>query len=164
LKIYKPDNGSISIDGVNIVDIEPTYLRKNIIYVNQNSKLFDKKVIDNILYGCDDVDTCNSHLDEIIVNYPKINDLYKNIDIYEKDSGLLGENLSGGQRQIINILNGLVTPCKILILDEPTNALDIELKRELLGIIKNYKKYKKCIIIITHDKDVYPLFNEKIDI
>jgi ABC-type lipoprotein export system ATPase subunit len=51
-----------------------------------------------------------------------------------------------------------------LILDEPTNALDIELKKELIGIIKTFKKYKKCIIIISHDKDVFSLFDEKIEI
>jgi len=49
-----------------------------------------------------------------------------------------------------------------LILDEPTNALDINLKTELLELIKDFKRYKKCIMIITHDKDVMPLFNEKI--
>ena len=51
---------------------------------------------------------------------------------------------------------------KILILDEPTNALDPELKRELLLILKNFRKYKKCIMIITHDSDMYQLFTEKI--
>jgi ABC-type bacteriocin/lantibiotic exporter with double-glycine peptidase domain len=86
------------------------------------------------------------------------------MDIYNKQSGSLGENLSGGQRQVINIIGGLVNPSKILILDEPTNALDIDLKREILELIKTFKKYKKSIIIITHDKDVYPLFDEKIQI
>ena len=86
------------------------------------------------------------------------------MDIYNKQSGSLGENLSGGQRQVINIIGGLVNPSKIIILDEPTNALDIDLKREILELIKEFKKYKKSIIIITHDKDVYPLFDEKIQI
>jgi len=51
-----------------------------------------------------------------------------------------------------------------LILDEPTNALDIELKRELITVIKNFKKYKKCIVIISHDKDVFSLFDKKIEV
>jgi ABC-type multidrug transport system ATPase subunit len=76
----------------------------------------------------------------------------------------LGEHVSGGQRQIINIISGLINPTEILILDEPTNALDIELKRELIGIIRDFKKYKKSIIIISHDKDVFPLFDEKIEV
>jgi ABC-type lipoprotein export system ATPase subunit len=98
------------------------------------------------------------------MQYKKIGELFKNIDIYNQQSGPLGENLSGGQRQIVNIIGGLINPSKILILDEPTNALDPELKRELIGLIKDFKKYKKCIIIITHDRDVHPLFDETVHI
>lgn len=163
LKLYKPKNGNIYIDGQNIDTIDPDYIRNNITYVNQNSKLFDKKVIDNMLYGCLDLDTCNAYLKKIM-QYKKINELYKNVDIYNQRSGALGENLSGGQRQIINIIGGLINPSKILILDEPTNALDPELKRELLELIRDFKKYKKSIIIITHDRDVHNLFDEVIKI
>jgi len=163
LKLYKPKNGNIYIDGQNIDTIDPDYIRKNITYVNQNSKLFDKKVIDNMLYGCLDLDTCNAYLKQIM-QYKKINELYKNVDIYNQRSGALGENLSGGQRQIINIIGGLINPSKILILDEPTNALDPELKSELLELIRDFKKYKKSIIIITHDRDVHDLFDEVIKI
>ena len=156
-------NGNIYIDGQNIDNIDPDYIRNNITYVNQNSKLFDKKIIDNMLYGCLDVDKCNEYLKQIM-QYKKINELYKNVDIYNQRSGALGENLSGGQRQIINIIGGLINPSKILILDEPTNALDPELKRELLELIREFKKYKKSIIIITHDRDVHNLFDEVIKI
>jgi ABC-type lipoprotein export system ATPase subunit len=116
-----------------------------------------------MLYGCDDPDICNEYLKEVM-KYDKIKELYRNIDIHNKDSGALGENLSGGQRQIVNIISGLVSPSKILILDEPTNALDIDLKLELLQMIRDFRKYKQCIIIITHDKEVYKLFDETIKI
>ena len=96
------------------------------------------------------------------MKYPKITELYRNIDIHETQSGSLGDNLSGGQRQIINIMGGLIHPSLVVILDEPTNALDPGLKRELLGLIRDFRKYKKCIFVITHDKDVEPLFDETI--
>ena len=163
LKMYQPNSGDIYIDGINIKEIDANYIRKNITYVNQTSKLFDKKIVDNIFYGCNDITICSKHLDEIM-KYPKIHDLYKNVDLKNKLAGSLGENLSGGQRQIINIIGGLVNPSKILILDEPTNALDMELKQELLGLIRDFKNYKKCIMIITHDKDTFDLFDEKIEI
>jgi len=76
----------------------------------------------------------------------------------------MGEKLSGGQRQIVNIISGLINPSRIVILDEPTNALDKQLKIELLDIIKQFKKEKQAIIIITHDKDVYPMFDDHIDL
>lgn len=162
LKMYECNDGDIFIDGVNTRDIDANYIRKNITYVNQNSKLFDRLIIDNMLYGCNHEETCYAKIDEIIKNYPKIADLFKNIDIYTKNSGPLGEHLSGGQRQIVNIVGGLANPSKILILDEPTNALDSNLKSELLRLIYENRTNKECIIIITHDKDVHSILNEKI--
>jgi len=163
LKMYKPETGTVSIDGIDIKDIDTNYIRKHVTYISQNSKLFDKKISENIMYGCLDQAVCQKHLEEIL-KYDKIRELYKNMNIHEKQAGSLGENLSGGQRQITNIISGLVNPSKILILDEPTNALDPNLKKELLQIISDFKKYKNCIIIITHDADVYPLFDERITI
>jgi ABC-type multidrug transport system fused ATPase/permease subunit len=163
LRLYDCTKGTIFIDGVDITTIDPTYIRDNITYINQTSKLFDRKVIENILYGCKNLDSCNSSLKEIL-QYPKIQELFKNVDIHESSSGSLGENLSGGQRQIISIISGLINPSKILILDEPTNALDPELKRQLLTILTKFKKYKKSIIIITHDKDVTALFDQTIQL
>jgi len=159
LRLYEPVSGKIYIDGVDISTIDPDYIRKNITYVNQNSRLFDKKIIDNMMYGCKDTDKCKDFLKDIM-KYPKIQGLYKNVDIYNSYAGSLGENLSGGQRQVVNIISGLINPSKILILDEPTNALDPQLKRELLMLIGDFKQYKKSILIITHDRDVYPLFDE----
>jgi ABC-type bacteriocin/lantibiotic exporter with double-glycine peptidase domain len=160
LKMYTHYEGNIYIDTVNIRELDATYIRKNITYVNQSSKLFDRKVIDNILYGCNHIQSCNSELEIIIQKYSKIRELFHNIDIYNKSAGSLGENLSGGQRQIVNIIGGLINPSKILILDEPTNALDGELKMDVINMIRDYKKNKKCIIVITHDKDIRSIFDE----
>ena len=161
LKLYKVDEGQILIDGKNIDELDPDYIRENIVYINQNARLFDKTVLENVLYGCKEETTCKQHY-EHIMSYPKIKELYENIDLNKDTAGYSGEKLSGGQRQIVNIISGLVNPCKILILDEPTNALDSKLKMELLEIIKYFKQYKQCIIIITHDKDVYDIFNEEL--
>jgi len=161
LKLYKIDSGEILIDGKNIDSFDPNYIRENIIYINQNSRLFDKTVFENVLYGCNDKDICKQHY-EYIMSYPKIKELYANIDLSKDLAGYSGEKLSGGQRQVINIINGLINPSKILILDEPTNALDYKLKMELLEIIQYFKPYKQCILIITHDADVHSIFNEEL--
>jgi ABC-type bacteriocin/lantibiotic exporter with double-glycine peptidase domain len=163
VKMYSYE-GNIYIDNININKIDSNYIRKNIIYINQNSKLFDKKIIDNILYGCkeDDYESCYQDLEKILES-KKIKELYKNIS-FDKKVGFSGENISGGQRQVINIINGLIIPSKIVIIDEPTNGLDIELKKEVIRIIKYFKQYKKSIIIISHDKDIYDIFDETINI
>ena len=155
--------GNIYIDDINTKNIETNYIRKNIIYVNQNAKLFDDYIIDNIFYGCEgkEYDSSKNHL-EVIMSYKKIRELYKNVDLNNKKVGVAGENISGGQRQVINIINGLIVPSKIVILDEPTNALDSELKKEIIEIIKYFKKYKNAIIIISHDRDIFPIFEETI--
>jgi len=163
LKMYSPTSGEICIDDMDIRKIDTKYLRENITYVNQNSKLFDKKVMENIYYGCTDATKCAGHFDEIM-KYPKVQELYRNVNMKSKNSGSLGENLSGGQRQMVNLIGGLVNPSPILILDEPTNALDPALKKEVIGLICDFKKYKKSIIIISHDRDVFPLFSERIEI
>lgn len=163
LKMYKPLTGDIYIDDTNIKDVDANYIRKNITFVNQNSKLFDRIIVENMMYGCIDTDMCKSHLDEIM-KYDKIKNLYRNLDITSKNAGPLGENLSGGQRQIVNVIGGLINPSKILILDEPTNALDSELKKELLDIIRDFKKHKKCILIISHDSACNELFDEVVEV
>ena len=164
IKMYQCE-GNIYIDNINTKNIDTYYIRKNIIYVNQNAKLFDNYVIENILYGCEDKesDLCKNHL-EVIMSYKKISELYKNVDLNNKKVGLSGENISGGQRQVINIINGLIVPSKIVILDEPTNALDSELKKEIIEIIKYFKTYKNAIIIISHDRDIYQIFEEIIQL
>lgn len=163
LRLYEPTSGKIYIDDVDITRFDPNYIRQNIVYINQNSKLFDKKIIDNIHYGCENTKHCDAHLDEIM-KYEKIRNLFKNIDIQNDSAGSLGENLSGGQRQVVNIISGLINPAKILILDEPTNALDSDLKKEIISVINNYRKYKQCIIIITHDRDTYSIMDKIIRI
>jgi len=161
LRMYECNEGKITIDGVDVKEIDPNYIRQEVTYVNQTSKLFDRKVVDNMLYGCSNKEVCDYFLEKIM-QYPNITKLYQNTDIHNKPAGLLGENLSGGQRQIVNMIGGLINPSKILVLDEPTNALDPELKSEILSLIKDFRRYKQAIIIITHDKDVFPLFNQQI--
>ena len=164
LKLYNNYTGNIFVDDCNLKDIDVNCLRRHITYVNQNSKLFDRVPMENFLYGCSDNEKCKENLAMILDKYPKIRELYKNIDIYNKKAGSLGENLSGGQRQITNVISGLINPSKILVLDEPTNALDPNLKGELLQLISDFRKHKKCIIIISHDREAYSIFDEKINL
>jgi len=161
LRLYAIEKGEILIDGVDINTVDPIYIRQNITYINQSGRLFNMKIMENIMYGCNSQPECKKYLD-IIMQYPKIQRLYANVDLVNGKSGFLGEGLSGGQRQVINIISGLINPSPILVLDEPTNALDAELKSEIISIIDKFRSYKKCVIIITHDRDVYPIFDKTI--
>ena len=161
LKMHSVKEGTVYIDGVNIDDVSPDYIRENITYVSQNGKLFDRVVLENMLYGCSNPETCSAELQKIL-KYPKIRDLFKSVDIENNKSGNLGENLSGGQRQVVNIIGGLINPSKILILDEPTNALDSALKWEIMRLIQDYSERKNAILIITHDKEMDQIFTNTV--
>ena len=164
IKLYKYQ-GKITIDNIDIQEIDNTFLRNKIIYIDQSSKFFDIKIIKNLLYGCDNNDEhCVSYFKNIRSNFPKINSIINNLDIENKMSGLHGNNLSGGQRQVVNIINGLIQKAQIILIDEPTNALDPELKKEIIQLISVYKKYKKAIIVITHDKDLMTILDKQIKI
>lgn len=157
IKMHKYE-GNIYIDNINIKDLNTNYIRKNIIYVNQDARLFDLNLIENLYYGYTNKGKSSVYLEEIM-KFERIKELFKNMDLNKKIVKS-GENLSGGQRQVINIINGLISDSKIVILDEPTNALDNLLKIEIINVIKYFKKYKKCIIIISHDKDIIKYFDE----
>jgi nitrate/nitrite transport system ATP-binding protein len=105
------------------------------------------------LYGCNDPTECNKHLDEILKN-AKNKELFKNIDIHATGAGSLGENLSGGQRQIVNMISGFINPSEVLILDEPFGALDAITKEELQEeLLKIWRETKLTVLMITHDID-----------
>ena len=151
--------GNIFIDNINIKNIDTNYLRSNIIYVSQESKLFDKNIYENLFYGCTSKHNINKFNE--IMKFESIKRLFDNLNFNNK-VGFSGENLSGGQRKMINIINGLLIESKIVILDEPTNGLDKELKEDLIKVIKYFKNTIKCIIIISHDKDIYSIIDHKI--
>ena len=163
LRIYEPQKGSITIDGLPLSDIDVDVLRREIVYVSQNSKLFDRPLFDNIFYGCPENATCASHLSHLMTTHSSLRKLYRNVSFHSR-AGAGGERISGGQRQIVNVLNGLILPSPIVILDEPTNGLDHTLKGELIDIIKYFKEHKRAIIIISHDKDMIPLFDREVTI
>jgi len=163
LKMHSTKEGTVYIDGVNIDELSPDYIRANITYVSQNGKLFDRVVLENIMYGCSNPESCSEELQKIL-KYPKIRKLFNSVDIKNEKAGNLGEHLSGGQRQVVNIIGGLINPCKVLILDEPTNALDHELKMEIMHLIEDYAGKKNAILIITHDKEMDQIFTEKVSI
>ena len=160
LKLHYPDSGEILIDGEPIQGIDADYIRHNVTYVNQTGKLFDRKVFDNIMYACNNSEKCERNFARIL-QYPRIKKLFDGVDL-DKKSGSLGENLSGGQRQIVNIVSGMVNDSKILVLDEPTNALDPDLKKEVMNLIRDFGREKNAVIIITHDEELTPMFNQVI--
>lgn len=157
---YSVDDNTIFIDDQDINKFNLNSLRKHITYINQNTKLFNKTIFENIKYG-------NNITNEEIMNvYTKYNlqKIFKNIpNGFDTNVGVNGDSLSGGQKQIILLLRNYFKFNKICILDEPTAALDDETRKTVIKIIKDMSK-DSTLIIITHDMNNLELINRKVKI
>jgi len=155
---YKISDSTIFIDGKDINKFNLCDLRKQIGYVCQNSKLFNITIFQNIQYGN------NATKEDVISLCKKINvdNIFKNLkNGYNTNCGIEGNNLSGGQRQIIHILRNILNDNKIIILDEPTTAIDKENTENVINSIKEMSN-NKTIILITHDEHLLSIVNRVI--
>jgi len=154
-----PDN-TIFIDGYDINSYNLTSLRKQIVYINQNTKLFNDTIYNNIKYG-NDVD--NNDIMKVYDNF-NLKRVFGNLpNGFNTGVGVNGESLSGGQKQIILLLRNFFKQNKIIVLDEPTSALDNDTRLIVLQIIKEMS-INSTLIIITHDMKNLELVNRKINI
>jgi len=148
--------GDITIGGISINNVSNKELRDKIFYIPQKPKLFNRTLYENIIYGLNKPPS----KEEIIKLMDELNLDVK--DIFEKkmdkNVGVEGNSLSGGQRQIVWLLRSIYRPSAILILDEPTSALDPENKLLMISTIKKLS-IGKTVIIVSHD-DIDPAFRK----
>lgn len=128
-RFYDIDQGSITIDGVDIRKLKRDYLRKNIAMVLQDTHLFTGTVRENIRYGRLDA------TDEEVIQAAKTASAHSFIMRLEHgyDTMLEGDgaNLSQGQRQLLNIARAAISKAPILILDEATSSVDTRTERHI---------------------------------
>ncbi len=146
-RFYDPISGAVKIDGVDVRDYEFSALRDQIGYVLQETVLFEGTVRDNIAYGKkgvtpEEIEAAAklANADEFIARMPHG---------YDTMVGERGETLSGGQRQRIGIARAVIRNNPILILDEPTAALDTESERLVIEALERLMK-GRTVITIAH--------------
>jgi ABC-type multidrug transport system fused ATPase/permease subunit len=146
-RFYDPSAGAIRIDGVDVRDYRLQSLRDQIGYVLQETVLFRGSVRDNIAYGRADA------TDEEIVEAAKLANADEFIarmpEGYKTFVGDRGDTLSGGQRQRIGIARAIIRNNPILILDEPTAALDTESERLVIEALERLMK-GRTVLTIAH--------------
>ncbi|MFT5705818.1 MAG: ATP-binding cassette subfamily C protein LapB [Oceanospirillaceae bacterium] len=152
--LYKPDEGAVRIDGIDLNQIDPVDLRRNIGYVPQELMLFDGSVRDNIIMGSPEIDDSAlikaasiSGVDQFINRHPQG---------FEMQVGERGARLSGGQRQAIAIARALIHEPNILILDEPTNSMDNSSEDYLRKQLAQYSK-DRTLVLVTHKMSLLSL-------
>jgi subfamily B ATP-binding cassette protein MsbA len=146
-RFYDPTGGRVLIDGVDLRDYTLQGLRGKIGFVLQDTALFRGTVRDNIAYGRPDA------TQEEIVAAAKLANAEEFIARmphgYDTVVGERGATLSGGQRQRIGIARAIIRNSPILILDEPTAALDTESERLVIEALERLMK-GRTVITIAH--------------
>jgi len=156
LGLYQPTSGAILIDGIDARQIDPAELRRSVGYVQQDTQLFYGSMRDNLTISAPHVDDAAvlaaAHvggIDEFVNSHPKGFDLLV---------GERGETLSGGQRQGVGIARAFIGKPAILLLDEPTSAMDHSgedaIKKRLVESTKH-----KTLVLISHRSSLYDLVN-----
>ena len=151
LGFYKLSSGEILIDGVNINNLKKEYIRNRISIVHQNVKLFNRSVLDNIAFG---TKYSKEEIRQKLKNLRVMEVFSKLPKGLETMAGKYGDKLSGGQKQIIYMLRCYFRENPIILLDEPTSAVDQYHKNFVLEMIKELSKNATCIIV-SHDPNIY---------
>jgi len=147
LGLYKPTSGSILIDGVDINQIDPAVLRRNIGYVPQDVVLFYGTVKENITFSAPYVDDAAMLRAAEIAGVTEF--VHPSAQGFDLKIGERGEGLSGGQRQTVAVARALVLDPPVLIMDEPTNALDNRSEEAFKGKLEKALP-GKTFVLVTH--------------
>jgi ATP-binding cassette, subfamily B, bacterial HlyB/CyaB len=126
-RLYVPESGRVLVDGVDLAQVDPAWLRRQIGVVLQDNVLFNRSVRDNIALADPAMPT------ERVIAAAKLAGAHDFVlelpEAYDTIVGERGSSLSGGQRQRIAIARALISDPRILIFDEATSALDYESER-----------------------------------
>lgn len=147
LRFYDPDEGTILLDGVDVRRLKISALRGHIGFIQQDPLLFNASIIENIRYGrpsagYGEVERASrlAKAHDFIMELPRG---------YDTPVGDLGGSLSGGQRQRIALARAIIMQPSILLLDEPTAALDAHAAAQVMAAIRNVS-VGRTTFIITH--------------
>lgn len=145
LRLYEPESGRICIDGVDLSCYQRESLRQEIGIVLQDTLLFTASVAENISYGKPDATLGEieeaaklAHAHDFILSLP---------EAYETAIGGRGSTLSGGQRQRICLARAIIKQPSILILDEPTSAVDTTSASLIRNAVARLQAGKTTIVI-----------------
>ncbi|XP_064467224.1 ATP-binding cassette sub-family B member 10, mitochondrial-like [Ornithodoros turicata] len=150
LRLYDPTHGKVTIDGIDIRELDPKFLRTHISIVSQEPILFSTTIYENILYGA--VDPARMSPNDVIAAAKEANALDFIEGFPEGMNTLVGERgilLSGGQKQRIAIARAILRNPKVLILDEATSSLDSVSERAIQGALQTLMQ-GRTVLTIAH--------------
>lgn len=151
INLYQLNKGNITMDGVNINNIKPKEYIKNFAVISQDINLFNDTILENIKYGNDKIE------DEEIIQIAKnvgVHDIFNRMENgYNTIINENNTNISNGVKQLIVLMQAIVSKATVLIFDEATNGLDKETEEKINNAM-NYMKKTRTLIVIAHKLDV----------
>ena len=146
--LYKPKEGTVFLDGVDMQHLAPEFVREHIGYLPQDVRLFSGTLRENLCLGLPTPSDSRilqaaqlTGLDAIVQQHPKGLEL----DITEG-----GRGLSGGQRQLVGLTRLLLARPKIMLLDEPTASMDARLEAQVMRHLFEVVPPDSVLLVVTH--------------
>ena len=147
LGLFQPADGVIRIDGIDLRQLDPADLRRNVGFVGQDATLFYGTLRENIAIGAPYAD------DSAIVQAAEVAGLSPFVNRHPKGFDMLigerGETLSGGQRQAVAIARAVLMDPPVLLFDEPTSAMDFSTEGDFKTRLSQYAAHK-TMVVVTH--------------
>lgn len=147
LGLYRPSAGAVLIDGIDLRQLDPGELRRNVGYVPQDVTLFYGTLRENITIGAPQVE------DAAIMRAAAIGNIAEFVNVHPKGIDMLvgerGDSLSGGQREGVAIARAVIHEPAILLLDEPTGAMDHSGEEAVKAQLREYAR-DRTVLIVTH--------------
>ena len=144
-RFYDPNSGTVRVDGIDIREVRPSELRRNIGIVFQENFLFSNTIASNIAFGHPEAD---HSLVEKAARIAQAHDFIMEMgEGYQSVLEEGGSNLSGGQRQRLSIARALLLDPAILLLDDPTAAIDAETEEEILSAMEHAMKGRTTFMV-----------------
>ncbi len=154
LGLYQPTAGAVRIDGIDLRQLDPADLRRNVGFVGQDATLFYGTLRENIAIGAPYAD------DSAIVQAAEIAGLTQFVNRHPKGFDMLigerGESLSGGQRQEVAIARAVLMDPPVLFFDEPTSAMDFTTEAGFKERLRRFAAHK-TMVIVTHRSSLIDL-------
>ncbi|WP_295641018.1 type I secretion system permease/ATPase [uncultured Methylibium sp.] len=154
LGLYAPTSGAVLLDGIDLRQLDPADVRRNLGYVSQDVTLFFGTLRENIAFGLPYAD------DSAIVAAAEVAGLAEFVNRhprgFDMPVGERGESLSGGQRQSVGIARAVLHNAPLLLLDEPTSAMDFSTEAHVTARLGAFA-IDKTMVLVTHRTSLLPL-------